>query len=361
MIPNMYQGNYKRLLLLPAILVVISFFYIPQIQLGVDFRGGTLITLISKQAVDGPMLKAQLQQDNLDTRVHVFQTTVGYKTEIEIEQSKELLKADELKNSFYSKISTLEQLELNASNDTAALPAYLEKRKEVNGVVDQLYFLAGESNGAGGVGNLNQLRKDVDVSYGRVYTRYRNQIGKLIDNYTTYESISVQSVSPILQKRFIEKALGVVIQATILITALVFIFLRKIIPACTIVIGAVWDIIIALGAMGLFGIPLSLPSFAALLMIVGFSLDTHILLTKKMLDPQGGEPRKRVWGALKTGTTMSVTGMASFIVLFGIASLMRISTYYDISSVALAGFMGDLFATWTINAVLLIWCVEKNE
>ena len=40
---------------------------------------------------------------------------------------------------------------------------------------------------------------------------------------------------------------------------------------------------------------------------------------------------------------------------------MRITTYYDISAVALAGLIGDLFATWGINAVTMLWYVEKNE
>ncbi len=360
MISKVYQGNYKLLLLLPIALILISIYYIPQIKLGVDFRGGTLITLISAQELDNAGIKDALENNGIEADIQSYQTTIGYKTEIEIDQSENLVRADELKSDFYARIGLVEALEANSSNNSAQLPAYLEKRAEINAIANELFQSARAGADAGGIANLNHLRNEVDLAHARIYNNYRDFINGIIDEHAEYESISVQAVSPTLQKRFIEKAGYVAIQAAILITVLVFVFLRKIIPSFAVVVGAVWDIAIALGAMGLFGIPFSLPSFAALLMIVGFSLDTHILLTRKMLDASVGSPKERVVEALKTGTTMSITGMSSFVVLFFVAQLMRISTYYDISSVAIAGFVGDLFATWTINAVLMLWYVERE-
>lgn len=359
MIAKIYEGNYKLLLLLPLALILISLYYIPQIKLGVDFKGGTLITLVSEKELDVPLLKTELGTSGIEADVQSYQTTVGYKTEIEIEQSEELINADQLKSDFNSKIGLVEELEANSSNDTSGLPLYVEKRKEVDAIANQLFTLAKVEKNAETISNLNQLRKEVEDAHTKVYSNYRDFIANIIESHADYESISVQAVSPTLQKRFIEKAGFVALYAGILITVLVFVFLRKIVPSFAVVIGAVWDIIIALGAMGLFGIPFSLPSFAALLMIVGFSLDTHILLTRKMLDASIGTPKQRVVEALGTGTTMSITGMSSFVVLLLVAQLMRITTYYDISAVALAGFIGDLVATWTINAVLMLWYVEK--
>ena len=45
MIPNIYKGDYRLLTLIPLLLIVISIFLIPNLQFGVDFRGGTLVTL----------------------------------------------------------------------------------------------------------------------------------------------------------------------------------------------------------------------------------------------------------------------------------------------------------------------------
>ncbi|MBU0586011.1 protein translocase subunit SecF, partial [Candidatus Micrarchaeota archaeon] len=67
-----------------------------------------------------------------------------------------------------------------------------------------------------------------------------------------------------------------------------------------------------------------------------------------------GEPRENAFDALKTGVTMSVTAIFAFFILFLIGSYTHISIYSQISSVALAGLVGDIFATWGINAVLLL-------
>src|SRR5512135_115589 len=100
MLPNIYKGNYKLLAIAPLAMILISLVFIPSIKLGVDFQGGTIITLSLKQPVDAPTLQAQLQQDGIPATVRAFQTTVGYRAEIEVPQSPNLVQADNLKNSF---------------------------------------------------------------------------------------------------------------------------------------------------------------------------------------------------------------------------------------------------------------------
>jgi preprotein translocase subunit SecF len=64
---------------------------------------------------------------------------------------------------------------------------------------------------------------------------------------------------------------------------------------------------------------------------------------------------------MKTGMTMSFSAMVAFGVLFIIAMLTHITTYYEISAVALAGLVADLFATWGINAVIILYYKEKMD
>ena len=120
------------------------------------------------------------------------------------------------------------------------------------------------------------------------------------------------------------------------------------------------DVIIALGAMGLFGIPLTLASFAALLMLVGFSLDTDVLLTMRVIKRKEGDPRTRAYEAMKTGMTMSMALLLSFMCLFTLASLTHINTYFEISAVAIAGLVGDLVATWLFNAIIVLHHAEST-
>ena len=197
-------------------------------------------------------------------------------------------------------------------------------------------------------------------SYSQVYALYQESISKPIDKYVTYQSISVQTVSPVLSTHFIEKALDVVMFSAVLSVILVFLFFRTIVPSIAVLTGALSDVTIAMGAMGLFGIPLTLQSFAALLMLIGFSLDTDILLTTRMLKRKG-DLRENAYEAMKTGLTMSVMAIVAFLALFVLSVVMHIPTYYEISAVALAGLVGDMFATWGINGVMVLWYAERRR
>ena len=141
--------------------------------------------------------------------------------------------------------------------------------------------------------------------------------------------------------------------SAVLSVILVFAFFKSVPPSIAVLTGALADIIIALGAMGLFQIPLTLPSFAALMMLIGYSLDTDILLTTRILKRKGN-PRENAFDAMKTGLTMSGTGMIAFGALFILSLMTHIPTYFEISAVALAGLVGDMFATWGINAVMIL-------
>ena len=59
-IPNPYKGNYKLLIIIPLLLVAVSLFFIPSIKKGVDFKGGTLVTMQADHPVDGAALTAAL-------------------------------------------------------------------------------------------------------------------------------------------------------------------------------------------------------------------------------------------------------------------------------------------------------------
>jgi len=207
--------------------------------------------------------------------------------------------------------------------------------------------------------NLNELNNIFSSSYSLLYKNYEQKIANAISKYVSYNTISVQTVSPALSAQFIEKAGHVVLFSAILSTLFVFFVFRTFVPSVAVLIGAFSDVIIALGAMSFFGIPLTLASFAALIMLVGYSLDTDVLLTMRMLKREG-DPREKAFDAMKTGIMMSVTAIVAFSTLFALAYFTRISTYYEISSVVICGLVGDIFATWGINAVILLKYLIKE-
>lgn len=357
MIPNIYEGDYRKLIVLPIMLLLVSLYFIPQIKLGVDFTGGTLLILDLSQPVNAEELKANLAKEGILGSVKAYNTSFGPKAEVEIPQNPDLVQADRLRDAFNAKLDEVSLLEVRSNSNSSLFSEYLQERKNLNNISDSLFALAGNSTKAETIENLNALKSGALGAYRAVYDNYKNSISKSIEKYASYSSFSVQSVSPALSAHFIDNAIKVAVFAAILCTIFVFIFFRTLVPSAAVIIGALADVTIALGAMGLFGIPLTLASFAALLMLLGFSLDTDILLTMRMLK-RAGEPRAKAFDAMKTGMTMSITAIFAFLILYLVSLYTHISIYSEISAVALAGLFGDLFATWCINAVLLLSHVE---
>lgn len=358
--PNIFKGDYRLLAIPPMILIVISLFLIPNVKLGVDFVGGTLISLTLDHAVDATRLESDLAAEGLDADVRVFQTAVGYKAEVEVPQSGKLVRAEELKVEFAALLAEVTELEVLSSTNSSNIAEYDEKKAQLEAMAGEMFSMAGKSRHDYPIAGTNDLDRAFVSAYQEVYSDYEESISGPIERHVDYESISIQTVSPLLSTHFIEKALNVVLFSAVLSIAFVFLFFRSVVPSIAVILGAVCDVIMALGAMSLFGIPFTISSFAALLMLVGFSLDTDILLTMRMLK-RAGDPRDKAHDAMKTGLTMSVMGIVAFLSLFILAQLTHIPTYYQISAVALAGLVGDMFATWGINAVLLLWHVERTR
>ncbi len=360
MIPNPYNDNYKLLLIPPLILIIAALFFIPSIKLGVEFQGGTLIILSLNEQISAEELQTNLELEGLEAKVRGFETALGPQMEIELPQSELLLEADRTKSEFLAIVSNVSASEINANQNESSLQTYLEQRKKLNNISDQMFMLAKSTANASSYSSINKLQQRFNDAYASVYSNYQEDVSGHINKYVSYNSIAVKTISPTLSASFLEKAIQVIIAASVLSIIFVFIFFREFVPSIAVLTGAFADIIIALGAMGFFGIPITIPSLAAILMLIGFSLDTDILLTTRMLR-RGGNPRTNAFDSMKTGMTMSVSSIIAFGSLFALAALTNIPTFFQISSVALAGLVGDLFATWGLNGVMLIWYVENKK
>lgn len=167
---------------------------------------------------------------------------------------------------------------------------------------------------------------------------------------------SEREIGPGVAAGFWAQAQVGIIIALILMGIIVFLIFRTFVPSFCVMLSAVSDMIVTLGIMQVFGIELSLPGFAALLMLLGYSVDTDILLTTRLLKGTG-ELIKRVKSALKTGLTMSFTTVGALLalILTGVSPALS-----EIATVLLIGLIIDLVMTWLQNAGLLRWYCEKE-
>jgi len=145
MLPNIYKGDYKLLAIAPLILMAIALFFIPSIKMGVDFQGGTLVTLSLSQSVDADALQAQLLDEGLDAKVQVFETSIGYRAEIEVPQSESLVRAEELKGEFNLLLPEVSALEVAAYQNSTYQDEYDQKRTELEAIANELFDIAGTS------------------------------------------------------------------------------------------------------------------------------------------------------------------------------------------------------------------------
>lgn len=172
------------------------------------------------------------------------------------------------------------------------------------------------------------------------------------------EKHSIRNVGAALGASFFQQVQVGLIVSFILMAIVVFLMFRTFAPSTAVLLAAISDILETMAAMSLLGINLTLSTFAALLMLIGYSVDTDLLLTSRVLK-SGSELSisERIKGAFKTGMTMNLTTLAVLSVLF-ISNLSPILS--EIASVLIIGIVFDLVNTWIQNVAIIRRYAEKK-
>jgi preprotein translocase subunit SecF len=139
----------------------------------------------------------------------------------------------------------------------------------------------------------------------------------------------------------------------------VFVAFRTFIPSSAVVLSAFADIIMTAAAMTVLGIELTLPTMAALLMLIGYSVDSDILLTMRVLKRQGKLDEK-LGGAFRTGIIMTTTTMAAVAAMWIVTFVGNVPVIPQIAAVLFIGLAFDMLNTWLTNAGIIKWYVLKR-
>ena len=181
--------------------------------------------------------------------------------------------------------------------------------------------------------------------------------GVVEKNYPVHESVS--SIDPTFGKSNQSMAVLALIISFIGMSIVVFISFRTFIPSCAVVLSAFADMAMTAAAMSLLGLTLTLGTTAALLMLIGYSVDSDILLTTRVLKRQG-KLNEKLTGAFHTGIIMTSTTFAAAIAMFIVSWLGGVEIMWEISAVLLIGLVADVLNTWLTNAGILKWYVLKG-
>lgn len=175
--------------------------------------------------------------------------------------------------------------------------------------------------------------------------------------------ISYNEIGPVLSEEAMGQIYIAMIFAFLFMAVTVFIVFREPVPSVAIILAALCDILIALGGMSIFKIPLTIASVGALLMLIGYSVDTDILLTTRLLKRREGTVESRAKNAMYTGLTMSFAAIAAMGILYIVTKLImpEATTLSNISAVLVIGLIGDVLSTWLMNLGILKTYIDWRQ
>ncbi len=174
------------------------------------------------------------------------------------------------------------------------------------------------------------------------------------------EEFGLDVIGPSLGQSFFREIIKALLVAFVFMGIAVFIYFRAFVPSAAVILAAASDIIVTVAIVNIIGMKLSTAGVAAFLMLIGYSIDTDILLSTRVVRRKEGTVFDRVLDSAKTGLTMTLTTLAAVTIVFLFTTSEILS---QIMAILLIGLLADIIFTWIQNVGLLRLYMErvKNE
>ncbi len=342
---DFFGQNYKKYMIIPAILLIPMLFLIfvfPGVSLGIDITGGNLIILRAEKEITTQSLTDALNEFNLpELKISTIASPTGYGAWIQYSKDPKIINAEELISQAESVLDN-EELSISISNQALVV---LDK-EEQNFDNSRLALIAAQDA-------LSETKENF-------YTGIQNSLKEKLNLGEDVE-FQQREISPTLGAASFNGIVQISIIGFILLTIVVFIAFRQVVPSAAIIQAMIFDVLAGLAGMALLNIPLSLTTLPALLLLVGYSVDTDIMLSSRLLKEKTGTSGERATISMKTGLTMTGTTLAALIPMILISYFYQIEVIYFISTILFFGLIGDVISTWLINAPILIWFLEGKK
>ncbi len=171
-------------------------------------------------------------------------------------------------------------------------------------------------------------------------------------------AVTIETMGPTITGLYSEQARNAMIGAFVAMGVIIFVAFRRRITVGAILLAVGLDMLGVFGCMALFRVELSLASVAGLLMLIGYAVDTNILLTTRVLKRVGGEPKEQVIDAMRTGLMMSGS---TLIPLLALNLFTTAPQLYQLTAVLIFGIIIDIFNTWFLNAAVISRYAERQR
>lgn len=176
----------------------------------------------------------------------------------------------------------------------------------------------------------------------------------------TSENSSTEFSGPSLGDNFYKQLVIALIISFVLMSIVIFVLFRTFIPSIAVIFAAFADIVMTLAIVNFFEIKLSVAGIAAFLMLIGYSVDTDILLTTRVLKKRDPALNQRIYSSFKTGIFMTITGIAAVIPAFLVVTGLP-DSFRQIFLILGIGLGMDIINTWLTNASIIKWYAERKK
>lgn len=239
---------------------------------------------------------------------------------------------------------TLSQAE---ERDYSGLESFLKENHPKAEVSLRTISVAGKTTGMAIDSNL-QDKTEIDALL--------KTLGQKVNlNETQY---NVEIIGESLGSSFFRQAGLALIISFLLMGLVVIAYFRLWIPSLAVILCAFSDIVVTLAVFNLTGMKLSTAGVAAFLMLIGYSIDTDILLTSRVLHRKEGTVMDRIYSSIRTGMTMSITTVCVVAVAL---VFVQSETIRQIMLIVLIGMFVDMVMTWIQNVGILRLYLENKE
>lgn len=176
----------------------------------------------------------------------------------------------------------------------------------------------------------------------------------------TDENSSTEFTGAALSGNFYRQLIIALLISFVLMSVVIFVMFKSFIPSIAVIFAVFADIIMTVAVVDYFGVKISAAGIAAFLMLIGYSVDTDILLTTRALKKHEGTLNQRIYGAFKTGIFITFTALAAVLPAFFIVTGLP-DSFRQIFLILSCGLTADIFNTWLTNAgIIKLYCKAKG-
>jgi preprotein translocase subunit SecF len=161
-----------------------------------------------------------------------------------------------------------------------------------------------------------------------------------------------------IAENFFHESLIIIMVSFVFMSLVVLYYFRSIIPAISITFSTIADVVVVIGMLNLLGEPMSVAGIGALLMLIGLSTDSDMLLAANIIKNKEEGLMDRLKKGFKTELTMTLAAITTALVMYFLTSIDMIRS---IALILLIGSLSDLINTWVLSAGLQRIFMEKKR